>query len=201
MVLIWTRGLRHLCTLVVGFKETFMQSLSVFLLFFGGKKGPAFRSSIYFYPLIIEFFFYLSSYGSESRKRYNTKVVADPSREGGFLEVILFGKGQMAYATVYVTNGLRDVTVTSPKTFSKILRTTYEHCDCFWKFLYCITRKLHISEYVCKTCVIEFGIFLRCTETSETLQPVTLLKMLPLHVYFSAIFLEQLWAPILQRAL
>ena len=33
-----------------------MQNLSVFLLFFGGKKGPAFRSSIYFYPLIIEFF-------------------------------------------------------------------------------------------------------------------------------------------------
>ena len=134
MVLIWTRGLRHLCTLVLGFKETFMQSLSVFLLFFGGKKGPAFRSSIYFYPLIIEFFFYLSSYGSESRKRYNTKVVADPSREGGFLEVILFGKGQMAYATVYVTNGLRDVTVTSPKTFSKFYEQLMSTVTAFESF-------------------------------------------------------------------
>ena len=73
----------------------------------------------------------MPSYDSESRKRYNTKVVADPSREGGVLEVILFGRGKMAYVTVYVTNGLRDVTVTSPKTFSKILRTTYEHRDCF----------------------------------------------------------------------
>ena len=33
--------------------------------------------------------------------------------------------------------------------------------------LFCGTQKMHISDYVCKTCLTELGILLQCRETIE----------------------------------
>ena len=40
--------------------------------------------------------------------------------------------------------------------------------DCFWRTIFCSTQKMHISEYVCKTCLKELGILLKYRETFET---------------------------------
>ena len=48
---------------------------------------------------------------------------------------------------------------------------------------------MHISEYVCKTCLKELVNFLKYRETFEkSMQPVTFLKVLLSHRYFSVIF-------------
>ena len=39
--------------------------------------------------------------------------------------------------------------------------------DCFWRTFFVAHKKLHISEYVCKTCLKELGILLKCRETFE----------------------------------
>ena len=37
-----------------------------------------------------------------------------------------------------------------------------------WRTFFCSTQKMHISEYVCKTCLKELGILLKYRETFET---------------------------------
>ena len=45
---------------------------------------------------------------------------------------------------------------------------------------------MHISEYVWKNCLKEFGILLKCWKTFKMfLQPATLHKMMVLHNFFS----------------
>ena len=40
--------------------------------------------------------------------------------------------------------------------------------DCFWRtFFFAAHKKMHISEYVCKTCLKELGILLKCREIFE----------------------------------
>ena len=61
--------------------------------------------------------------------------------------------------------------------------------------MYCITQEMYICEYVCKTCHKEFAFSLKYGETFKILlQPVTCLKMLLIHRYFSAIFQEQVFS-------
>ena len=38
--------------------------------------------------------------------------------------------------------------------------------DCFWRTCF-VAQKMHISEYVCKTCLKELGTLLKCRETFE----------------------------------
>ena len=52
----------------------------------------------------------------------------------------------------------------SSQDFSGALRTIF--ADCFWKTFF-QHKKMHISEYVCKACLKELGILLKCRETFE----------------------------------
>ena len=38
---------------------------------------------------------------------------------------------------------------------------------CFWRTFFCSAQKMHVSEYVCKTCFKELGILLKCRKTFE----------------------------------
>ena len=51
-----------------------------------------------------------------------------------------------------------------PQDFSGTLRLIFP--DCFWR-TFCGTQKMHICEYICKTCLKEIGILLKCRETFE----------------------------------
>ena len=75
----------------------------------------------------------------------------------------------------------------SSEGFPGTLRSIF--ADCFWRTLFCSThKKMHIAEYVCKTCLKELGIFLNCWETLKNfLQPATLLKILLFHNFFSKV--------------
>ena len=51
----------------------------------------------------------------------------------------------------------------SSQGFPGTLRSIF--ADCFWRTLFCSThKKMHIAEYVCKTCLKELGILLNCWE-------------------------------------
>ena len=52
----------------------------------------------------------------------------------------------------------------SSQDFPGTLRSIFT--DCFWKAFFS-TQKIHISEYVCKTCLKELRISLKCSETFE----------------------------------
>ena len=51
----------------------------------------------------------------------------------------------------------------SSQDFLGTLRSIF--ANCFWRTFFCSTQKMHISEYVCKTCLKELGILLKCRET------------------------------------
>ena len=60
--------------------------------------------------------------------------------------------------------------ITSPsislQDFPGTLRSNFVHC--FWRtFFFVAHKKMHISEYVCKTCLKELGILLKGRETFE----------------------------------
>ena len=40
--------------------------------------------------------------------------------------------------------------------------------NCLWRTFFCSTKKMHISEYVCKTYLKESGILLKFRDTFET---------------------------------
>ena len=65
----------------------------------------------------------------------------------------------------YSMNFITSLSISSqdfPGTLSSIF------ADCFWRtFFFCSTQKMRISEYVCKTCLKEFGILLKCREIFE----------------------------------
>ena len=62
------------------------------------------------------------------------------------------------------------------KVFANTLRAP--PTDCFWKLIYRFKQQMHVSECVCKICQKESAIFLKCWESFEKLQSVTLIKML-----------------------
>ena len=41
------------------------------------------------------------------------------------------------------------------KDFLSTLRTTFTNC--FWRTIFCSTQKMHVSEYVSKTCIKALG--------------------------------------------
>ena len=41
--------------------------------------------------------------------------------------------------------------------------------DCFWRTIFYSTQKMHVSECVCKTCLKELGIFLKCQVTLQSI--------------------------------
>ena len=54
----------------------------------------------------------------------------------------------------------------SSQDFPGTLRSIF--VDCFWRtFFFVAHKKMHISEYVWKTCLKELEIFLKCGETFE----------------------------------
>ena len=53
----------------------------------------------------------------------------------------------------------------SSQDFPGTLRSIF--AKCFWWTFFCSTQKMHISEYLCKTCLKELGILLKCRETFE----------------------------------
>ena len=61
--------------------------------------------------------------------------------------------------------------ITSPSNF--ITRFTWHfEINLCWLLLevnFCSTQKMHVSDYVCKTCFKELGILLKCRETFKTL--------------------------------
>ena len=52
----------------------------------------------------------------------------------------------------------------SSKDFTGTLRSIF--ADCFWR-IFCSIQKMHIFEYVCKICLKELGIWLKCNGTFE----------------------------------
>ena len=52
----------------------------------------------------------------------------------------------------------------SSKDFTGTLRSIF--ADCFWR-IFCSIQKMHIFEYVCKTCLKELGIWLKCKGAFE----------------------------------
>ena len=120
----------------------------------------------------------LPSYGSESRIKYTLRLFLMYPEKGRVLEVTLSGRRQMTYiGEERVCLGDRGkfyrliIKWTSFKNlfnnFPNILRS--HSIDCFWKSLYCIAQKMHISAYLCKTFLIESAIFLKCRQTFEVL--------------------------------
>ena len=86
-----------------------------------------------------------------------------------------------------------------PQDFPGTLRLIF--ADCFWRTFFCGTQKMHICEYICKTCLKELGILLKCRLIFEKfiaayyllqllqLQFIaTILKILVFHNFFSKIF-------------
>ena len=53
----------------------------------------------------------------------------------------------------------------SSQDFRGTLRSVF--ADCFWRAFFVALKKMHISEYVCKTCLKELGIFLKCMKIYE----------------------------------
>ena len=53
----------------------------------------------------------------------------------------------------------------SSQDFPGTLRSIFAKCFC--NNFCCSTQKMHISEYVCQTCLKELGILLKCRETLE----------------------------------
>ena len=51
----------------------------------------------------------------------------------------------------------------SSEEFPDALRSIF--FDCFLATIFCSTQKLYVSEYVCKTCLKELDILLKCRET------------------------------------
>ena len=52
-----------------------------------------------------------------------------------------------------------------PQDFPGTLRLIF--ADCFWRTFFCGTQKMHICECICKTCLKELGILLKCREAFE----------------------------------
>ena len=72
----------------------------------------------------------------------------------------------------------------SSQDFLGTLRSIF--ANCFWRTFFCSTQKMHISEYVCKTCLKELGTFLKCREFFERFfQPASVLKILVFHNFIS----------------
>ena len=167
----WIRGLKHLCTHVLWFQENSMQSLYAFLLFlFGDKKKIASKSSICLHLLIIEFSKFAKLWLSID-KTIKTKVIVDVSRRGGSFVSCSAWKGSkwLTWGTKAFPGRLGDseklCTLTIKWTSSNTVFKDFPNnlralpIDCFWKSMYCITQKIQISEYVCKTFLKELAIF------------------------------------------
>ena len=52
-----------------------------------------------------------------------------------------------------------------PQDFPDTLRLIF--ADYFWRTFFCGTEKMHIWQYICRTCLKELGILLKCKKTFE----------------------------------
>ena len=68
----------------------------------------------------------------------------------------------------------------SSQDFPDTLRSIF--ADCFWIIFFCSIQKMYISECVCKPCLKELGILLKCRDNFETH-----LKILVFHIFFSKV--------------
>ena len=67
---------------------------------------------------------------------------------------------------IYYNMNFMTLSSISSQDFPGTLRSIF--VDCFWKtFFFVAHKKIHISEYVWKTCLKELEIFLKCWETFE----------------------------------
>ena len=53
----------------------------------------------------------------------------------------------------------------SSQDFPGFLRSIF--VDCFWRTFFAANKRMHISEYACKTCPKELGILLKCRKIFE----------------------------------
>ena len=66
----------------------------LFYCFYGDKKRRAFKRSVYFYSVIIDFF-WSALLWIRIKETINTEAVVNVSRGGGVLEFVLPGRGLM----------------------------------------------------------------------------------------------------------
>ena len=71
----------------------------------------------------------------------------------------------------------------SSQDFPDTLRSIF--ADCFWIIFFCSIQKMYVSECVCKPCLKELGILLKCRDNFETH-----LKILVFHIFFFKGFWE-----------
>ena len=122
--------------LALGFQEKLMQSMSAAFYCFFGDKEPY---------LLIPWLLNssdLPSYGSELRKRYPLRLLPIRLEEGGVFEIILPGRGQLAYGKLYRST----IKWASSKTVFNFPPLRAPLTDVFWKSISCIRQKIHISE-------------------------------------------------------
>ena len=53
----------------------------------------------------------------------------------------------------------------SSQDFPDTLRSIF--ANCFWRIFFVAHKKMYISEYLCKTCLNDLGILLKCRKTFE----------------------------------
>ena len=65
----------------------------------------------------------------------------------------------------FITSFHHIITSVSSQDFPGTLRSIF--ANCYWRTFFCRIQNMHISEYVCKNCLKELGILLKCRETFE----------------------------------
>ena len=66
-------------------------------------------------------------------------------------------KGLTKETPFYITDNMNFITSSSVSSQDFPGTLILIFVDCFWRTLF-VTQKMHISEYVCKTCLNELGI-------------------------------------------
>ena len=142
----------------------------------------------------------LPGHGSKWRKIYKIRVFLMVLEKGEFSklfclrgdQMIYFGEGRVCLGDCgwagtiqinYKTISFKTVFKDSPN------ELRIPSIECFWKSIYCITQKMHISESVRKMFLKELAIFLNPGKIfKKLLELVTFLRMLLFHRCFPAIF-------------
>ena len=85
-------------------------------------------------------------------------------------------------------NKFHHIIIACYQKFPKHFENNFHRLSQLSRTIYCTTQEIHVSEYVCKTCLKELGIFFKHKKTFEKfLQAASFLKMIVFHTCFSKI--------------
>ena len=109
-------------------------------------------------------------------------------------QVIFIFLNQIYYNANFITSSSNFIT-----RFPCTLRSIF--ANCFWRTIFCSTQKMHVSEYVCKTCLRELSILFKCREIfckknqkckkkniSHSVQKLLIFHRIPLFHFIKSLF-------------